>query len=217
MILFKNDSIKEIVHLGKQYYGRKYSYRNPDINFWIYYSKDYTTILIYINNHWLKCENGEYFRLYSKGYMGGLYHSVYYNYLVKTSQKEFLICRTYSADNSIAALNTIYFIIDITKKDFPDLYTVGSYGYCDNGIGDFNADGELDVILLNQESIYDPPLDPDNPKGEFKASVYTLMNGEISQLEQEGNRLECKLKQTMIVYQLCLETGLILTINRRVF
>jgi len=190
----QNDRAKNIIRYGKQFQGWNFSYSNPDINFWIYYSMDYTTILIHINDHWLRCENDEYFRLYSKGYLDGLYNFTYSNYLVKTSQKDFLVCRTYSASNPIAALHTLYFIIDLTDYNLPILYTVGSYGYCDNGIGDFNADGDLDVVLINQDSIYDPPLDPNNPKGEFRASTYVLKNGEIFPMEQEDSHLDCRFK-----------------------
>jgi len=185
---------RESSHVNKPFLKKKYSYRNPDIDFGMYYSMDYESILIEINNQWLRCEGNEYFRPYSKGYIDGLHQFTYQNYLVKTRRKEFLVLRTYSANNSIAALHTIYFIIDVTNDDDPILYSVGSYGYCDNGLGDFNGDGELDVILINQVSIYDPPLDPSDPRGEFRASVFTLNKGEIVPLEKHGHQLACSFK-----------------------
>lgn len=189
-----NSELFRINFGGQEFDGRVYSYGDPDINFAIYYSLDYRNVLFNIYDTWLIWENPDYVRMYPESYLDGLYHQAFTNYLIHTSSREYLICRTFPAHNEVLALHTLYFVIELTDKNNLKLNLLGSYGYCDNGIGDFNEDGILDMILLTQDSIVNPPLNPDHPEGIFKASIFSVSDGKVSPVEIAGEPIECSFR-----------------------
>jgi len=192
----RNDpTIRDTALNGKPYDWVHYSYAQPELSLSIFYAKDYESIRFLVGGHELEAKGHTYKRLYEQSHFDNLYHFAFQNFLVSSKTDTFLVCRAHPTNNDIAYLHPITFIIRLPNPQHktPHLFQIGTFGYCDNWVGDFDGDGNLDVILTRLDSIYDPPLDYYEPKGEVSASVFSLVGDEWVSMENGGGTLEAKL------------------------
>lgn len=187
---------KDTIYAEKAYQVVHYAYDTLDLDFSIYYALDYKSILINIGQNWLTTNESDYLRLYKKNYFDGLYNFGYRNYLLSNKTDSFLICAVNPSHNKIAYLNTIIFIVNLGSGSKPTLFSIGTFGLCDNSIGDFNGDGNLDIILSRLDSINPKPLDHNNPKGRFSASAYSIINDQLVELKKDDEQLAVEFEVT---------------------
>ena len=187
-----NSKIKEIKLSNGKFLSKEYKYQRADLDFTILYSKSKGMVIVKIKDRQFEFAKGDYFRLYEEDFSTGLEWMNYTNYLLQFHGKQYLVIRTFPNFNESVAFNNLYYLISLSSGSLKESYSFGSFGYCDNIFNDYNIDGNLDITLIDLVSISTERFDYINPKGKFKAKVFSLKGGKILPLENNNGAIHCE-------------------------
>jgi len=185
-----NSKIEEVKSSDGVYLSKKYKYKRAELDFTILYNKG--RVIVKIKDRQFEFGKGEYFRLYEEDFSIGLEWMNYTNYLLQFKGKQYLVIRIFPNFNESVAFNNLYYLISLSNESLKESYSFGSFGYCDNIFGDYNKDGHLDVTLVDLISISTERFNYSNPKGKFKAEVFSLKGGKILTLENSSGAIKCE-------------------------
>lgn len=174
---------------GIKHYSETFNFHNYDLQLTINYSEGNTSFII--DDRTFLFKKGEYFKLNETDYSDGLEWLEFAHHIVTIGKDTYLVSRTYPNFSEGSAFNNIYFIINLSEKNENISYNLGSFGYCENIIGDYNHDGKMDIVLIDYVQTSGERMDKQDPKGIFEAQVFTLSYGNIISYNNLHGHMKC--------------------------